>query len=151
MRKSIATRSSLAPASTVEDQRIVAGLDIEFQAAVKRNDSETMSRILHESMVLVLGDGRTQTRAEILHSARDAEIQYEHQDEDPGTQIVRVWGGTAVVTARLKIKGARNGIAFERRLWFSDTYVRTTAGWKYVFGQASLALPDPLARSPAKP
>jgi len=26
-------------------------------------------------------------------------------------------------------------------LWFSDTYVRTATGWRYVFGQASIALP----------
>jgi hypothetical protein len=32
--------------------------------------------------------------------------------------------------------------AFERKLWFSDTYVRTAGGWKYVLGQASLPLPD---------
>ena len=31
---------------------------------------------------------------------------------------------------------------FDRTLWFSDTYVRTPAGWKHFFGQASLPLPD---------
>ena len=53
-----------------------------------------------------------------------------------------MWGDTAVVTARLWIKGTKNGEAFNRRLWFSDTYVRTPQGWRYVFGQASLKLPD---------
>jgi len=52
-----------------------------------------------------------------------------------------VWGDTAVVTALLWIKGATAGTVSDRKLWFSDTYVRTPAGWKYVFGQASLALP----------
>jgi hypothetical protein len=33
-------------------------------------------------------------------------------------------------------------VTFNRRLWFSDTYVRTAAGWRYFFGQASLRLPD---------
>jgi hypothetical protein len=54
---------------------------------------------------------------------------------------VRVWNDTAVVTARLWLKGVNEGEAFDRRLWFSDTYVRTPAGWRYVFGQASLSLP----------
>jgi hypothetical protein len=36
----------------------------------------------------------------------------------------------------------KEGEAFDRRLWFSDTYVRTPAGWRYVFGQASLSLPQ---------
>jgi len=37
--------------------------------------------------------------------------------------------------------GVRKGQAFDRKLWFSDTYVRTKSGWRYVFGQASLPLP----------
>jgi hypothetical protein len=45
------------------------------------------------------------------------------------------------VTARLWLKGTMEGRAFERRLWFSDTYVRTSAGWRYFFGQASIRLP----------
>jgi hypothetical protein len=35
----------------------------------------------------------------------------------------------------------QDGKPFDKTLWFSDTYVRTPTGWRYVFGQASLALP----------
>ena len=49
---------------------------------------------------------------------------------------------TAVVTAKLWLKGASDGKAFDRKLWFSDTYVRTPTGWRYAFGQASLSLPS---------
>ena len=40
-----------------------------------------------------------------------------------------------------RLSGTREGKAFDRTLWFSDTYVRTRQGWKYFFGQASLPLP----------
>jgi ketosteroid isomerase-like protein len=126
-----------------QDARIVADLDTRYQAAVERNDAETMGQILHDEFVLVLGDGRTFTRKDLLRSARDEELIYSHQVEDPGTQVVRVWGDTAVVTARLWLKGRRGVEAVERRLWFTDTYVRTSSGWKYFFGQASLPLPGP--------
>ena len=149
--KSRITRTSLAAAllawtgvaqSTVdEDRQAVATLDTQYQEAVKNNDAETMGRILADDFVLVLGNGKTYTRADLLDSARSGKIRYEHQDEDAGTQIVRVWGDTAVVTARLWLKGVNDGTAFERRLWFSDTYVRMPAGWRYAFGQASLPLP----------
>lgn len=129
-------------ATPEDDRRAVAQLDTDFQAAVKRNDADTMDRILHQDMVLVLGDGRTFTKPELVQSARDQSNSYEQQDEDAGTQIVRVWGDAAVVTARLWIKGVGKAGAFDRRLWFSDTYVRTANGWKYVFGQASLKLPS---------
>jgi hypothetical protein len=129
--------------SVSDDARqVVAQLDREYQAAVKVNDTRTMERILHKDMILVLGNGMTNTRDQLLQEARDRSITYEQQDEDPGTQTVRIWGDTAVVTARLWLKGSNNGRAFNRRLWFSDTYVRTHSGWRYAFGQASLHLPD---------
>ena len=49
---------------------------------------------------------------------------------------------TAVVTAKLRLKYTTGGKPFDRTLWFSDTYVRTPDGWRYAFGQASLALPQ---------
>jgi hypothetical protein len=53
-----------------------------------------------------------------------------------------VWGDTAVVTARLWVKGTQRGTPVDQRLWFSDTYVRRPEGWRYVFGQASIPLPE---------
>jgi ketosteroid isomerase-like protein len=132
---------TIAGASTEDDRQAVSTLDIEFQEAVKRNDADTMARILHVDCVLVTGDGRIYTRDDMLNEARTQEMIYEIQDEDFGTQTVRVWGDTAIVTARLWIKGVSNGKAFEKRVWFSDTYVRTTRGWRYFFGQSSLSLP----------
>jgi ketosteroid isomerase-like protein len=129
-------------ASSDDPRQLVAKLDIDYQAAVKINDAKTMERILHKDMILVLGNGTTSTRDELVKEARDKSIIYEQQDEDPGTQTVRVWGDTAVVTARLWVKGVSDGRAFNRRLWFSDTYVRTREGWRYAFGQASLHLAD---------
>ena len=128
-------------ASMADDQKAVAALDTRYQAAVKANDAKTMDVILLDDFVLVLGNGATANKSELLEEARAKHIAYEQQDEEPGTQIVRVWGDTAVVTAKLWVKGTRDGKAFDRKLWFSDTYVRTPTGWRYAFGQASLALP----------
>ena len=128
-------------ASAEEDRATVAALDMRYQEAVKRNDATTMGQILDENFVLVLGNGTMFQREDLLSESRAGKIRYERQDEEPGTQTVRVWGDTAVVTAKLWLKGSREGKGFERRLWFSDTYVRTPHGWRYVFGQASIALP----------
>jgi uncharacterized protein (TIGR02246 family) len=133
-----------AYASPEKDRAAVAALDTEYQAAVERNDAETMARILHPDMILVVGRGAVFTREDLLRSARERDIEYERQVEDEGTQVVRLYGqDTAVVTARLWLKGTpREGAAFDRRLWFSDTYVRTPEGWRYAFGQASISLPE---------
>ena len=134
--------SGTAFASPPDDARTVGALDTQYQAAVKANDADTMAKILDPDFVLVVGNGTAYTTKDLLDSARNKDALYEHQEEDAGTQTVRVWGDTAVVTARLFLAGTRSGKPFSRRLWFSDTYRRTPEGWRYVFGQASLALPD---------
>ena len=99
-----------------------------------------MGRILADDFVLVTGSGKTHTRAELLAEARSGQMVYEHQED--AEQTARVWGDTAVVTAKLWEKGTKKGKPFDYTLWFSDTYVRTSTGWRYVFGQASLPLPN---------
>jgi UrcA family protein len=131
-----------APPPKPNDESVVAEMDRAFQLAVKQNDAATMDRILHSNYKLVLGDGRVVDRKELLEESRAGLIHYEIQDEEPGSQSVIVDGDTAVVTAKLRLKGNRAGKAFDRLLWFSDTYVRTPAGWRYFFGQASLPMPQ---------
>lgn len=123
------------------DAEVVAALDTEYQAAVAKNDADTMDKILADDFVLVLGNGTAYKKEDLIKSAREKSIQYEQQVEVDNSQKVRVWGDTAVVTAKLWVKGTKGDQSFDRKLWFSDTYVRTKNGWKYVFGQASIALP----------
>jgi ketosteroid isomerase-like protein len=119
--------------STTEAE--IAQLDTDYQAAVERNDAETMDRILADDFILVGGLGKTYTKADLLEEARSGRVVYEFQRDTE--QTVRVWGDTAVITALLAAKGTDDGEPFDYKLWFSDTYVKTAGGWRYVFGQAS--------------
>jgi ketosteroid isomerase-like protein len=125
-----------------EDREAVAQLDREYQLAIKHHDVAAIERIHADDMILVLGNGKVVTGKELEDRARKADVRYEQQDEIDGTQTVRAWGDTAVVTALLWIKGwdARRG-DFDYKVWFSDTYVRLGGRWRYAFGQASLPLP----------
>lgn len=132
-------RTSPDSGGSGEDAAIVGQLDEQFQAAVKENDVATIDRILADDFILVVGSGKTFNKKETLEEARSRSTIYEHQEDTERT--VRVWGDTAVVTAKLWIKGVREGKPIDYTLWFSDTYKRTASGWRYVFGQASLPLP----------
>jgi ketosteroid isomerase-like protein len=125
--------------SAAVEEKAVEAIDIEYQAAVKKNDADTMDRILADDFVLVTGLGKTYTKADLLEEARSKRMVYEHQEDS--ARKVRVWGDTAVVTALLWANGTEDGKAFDYKLWFSDTYVRTPTGWRYVFAQASTRLP----------
>ena len=132
---------SPAAASVEEDMKAVAALDTRYQAAVEKNDAETMDSIHHEDMVLVLSDGTVLTGNALEQQARDKVYTWEKQVEVDDSQVVRVWGDTAVVTAKLWLKGTTaKGEAMDFKLWFSDTYVRTPTGWRYAFGQAGAPL-----------
>lgn len=130
----------MASAGQGEDLAALEALDIRYQAAVKANDAAGMAAILADDFVLISGRGQVSDKAALLKEARDARIVYERQDASE--RSVRVWGDTGVITALLWLKGKNDGVPFEYRLWYSDTYVRTAQGWRYVLGQASLRLPD---------
>jgi ketosteroid isomerase-like protein len=131
--------AAIAASSKADDEKAVAALDTQYQAAVSKNDAEVMDRILADDFILVTGKGKVFTKADLLNEARSGKIVYERQDDS--AQKVRLWGDTAIVTALLWAKGTEEGKPFEYKLWFSDTYVRTPSGWRYVFAQSSRPLP----------
>lgn len=117
------------------DKEAIAAVDAQYQEAVKRNDAVTMGRILADDFVLVTSSGRAYGKTELLDEARGARRTYEHQEDSEKT--VRIWDDTAIVTAKLWEKGTENGKPFEHKLWFSDVYRSTPAGWRYVFAQSA--------------
>lgn len=125
------------PGSTGESD-VLKELDKRYQKAVEQNDAATMDTLLGEDFMLVTGSGKAYSKADLLEEARSGRYQYVRQDDQD--QTVRIWGNTAVVTARLVAKGSESGKPFDYEVWFSDIYVKTPAGWKYVFGQSSLPL-----------
>lgn len=132
------TASGTSTNASPHDRSIISGLDTQYQAAVKNNDATTMGQILADDFVLVTGSGKTYGKTDLLNEARSGRIVYERQEDSE--QTVRVWGDSAVVTARLWEKGTENGKPFDYSVRFSDLYVRTPTGWRYEFGQSSLPL-----------
>jgi ketosteroid isomerase-like protein len=118
------------------DAQTVAQLDAVFQAAVKANDVTIMDEILADDFVLVTDRGASLTKADLIKEAREKRTIYEYQEVEEGTQKVRIWRDTAVVTALLRIKGMKDQNPFDYKVWLNQTYVRTPTGWRYVFGQA---------------
>ena len=124
------------PPTTI-DEETVARLDTLYHSAVKANDAAIMDEILADDFVLVTDDGASLTKADLIKEAQEKRTTYEHQEVEEGTQKVRIWRDTAVVTALLRIKGTRDQDPFDHKVSVSETYVRTPRGWRYVFGQAS--------------
>jgi ketosteroid isomerase-like protein len=141
----LATMTLATPATAAnpadEAAAVVTALDVEYQAAVERNDAATMARILADDFTLVTGTGKRYSKADLINEAQAGDAVYEFQRASE--RSAKAWGDTAVVTALLHAKGTAAGRAFEYRVWYSDTYVRLADGWRYVFGQSSLPLLAP--------
>ena len=130
--------TSKLDASSGEDAKTVAALDTKYQAAVKANDATTMDQILADDLVLVTGRGKVYSKAGLIDSARKKEVTYESQDEEPGLQKIRAWGATAVVTALLMDQVGSRRQTSRLQAMVQRHLCSYYAGWRYVFGQASL-------------
>jgi ketosteroid isomerase-like protein len=132
--------STAAQASEAEDRQTLADLDTKYQKAVEQNDAKTMAEILADDFVLVEGDGKRSTKADLVNDAKSGKTHYVHQDDSGRT--VAVFGDTGVITAKLRAKGIEDGVKVDYAQWFTDVYVRTPNGWRYVYAQSSLSLPS---------
>jgi ketosteroid isomerase-like protein len=132
--------SRAANASEAEDRQGLADLDTKYQRAVEQNDAKTMAEILADDFVLVEGDGKRSTKADLVNDAKSGKTHYVHQDDSERT--VAVYGDTGVITAKLRAKGIEDGVKVDYAQWFTDVYVRTPDGWRYVYAQSSLSLPS---------
>ena len=75
-----------------KDRDLIVGLHAAYQMAVKRNDATTMRRILDDRFLLVLGDGKRYSRADVLASAANGKIRYENRTRTWTPKCARVWG-----------------------------------------------------------
>ena len=132
--------SAAVQASEAEDRQTLADLDTKYQRAVEQNDAKTMAEILADDFVLVEGDGKRSTKADLVDDAKSGKTHYVRQDDSERT--VAVFGDTGVVTAKLHAKGIEDGVKVDYSQWFTDVYVRTRNGWRYVYAQSSLSLPS---------
>ena len=98
-----------------------------------------MGRLLSDDFLLVTGTGKRWTKSDLLNEAQSGRIVYNHQEDSERT--IRIWENSAIVTAKLWEQGTEAGKAFDSTVWFSDTYLRTPEGWRYVFGQSSVPVP----------
>ena len=78
-------------------------------------------------------------RRESYASPRPIEISVRQDDSE---RTVVVFGDTGVVTAKLRARGIEDDVKVDYSQWFTDVYVRTPDGWRYVYAQASLSLPS---------
>jgi hypothetical protein len=76
------------------------------------------------NLCLCLTNDTTFSKSDRMKSANVRAMTYDKQDVEPGSQIVRIWGDTPVVTAKLSLRGKATGVRLQTLV---QRYLRTDA------------------------
>lgn len=91
-------------------------------------DVEKLTELLTEDFTLTDASGAISTRADDVEIARKGTIKYEvFENHD---MKVRLYGDSAVVTGRTRVKGKAGENAFASEFQFTDTVVRRDSRWR---------------------
>lgn len=101
-------------------------------------DSARLDAALHPDVRVVHSNGLVQHKADILSDIRTKHLEY--FVIAPSDSSVRTVGsGTAIVSGRMRVKGAINGTPYKTELLYTETWLKTGARWRLVARHASRA------------
>jgi len=118
--------AALAAAPASEPER----LERELVAAIGKLDLTTYDRIVADDYVVVDATGKKITKAEVLASYRDGSRKYTNLEIYDVES--RIYGDTAIVTARTKGMRRENGQDIVNDVRYMRVYVRRDGKWRAV-------------------
>jgi putative cofactor-binding repeat protein len=115
-------------------------LESEWARAFVNNDAETIGRYMADDWSVISPDGNVIDKATFLGLIKSGMLTHKVMKADDLN--VRVYGDTAIVTAKSTSKGKFNGQSFSELERSSDVFVKQTGQWRCVLTH--------LTRIPAK-
>ena len=134
------------PARAQDPAREVEQLERDLVGAIGRGDLATYDRIVADDYVAFEASGKTTPKAEILASYRSGARKYtnlEIFDVEP-----RVFGDTAVVTAKTKGLRREGGRDVPNRVRYVRVYAKRGGKWRAVAQMAAVLPPEEPAKTP---
>jgi ketosteroid isomerase-like protein len=133
--------AALHPRTTIDadDQATIREIvDMERQAreASLHRDAEFSQRTLAEDYVAITPLGQVTTKQDTLSARKSGQLRYD--TINVSDMVVRVYGDTAVVTARADVKGHQLGEDFSGPYRYTRVWVRRTRHWQAVSYQATV-------------
>ena len=136
-RVSVRPKSSIG-ASIGDQETIREVVDMERQAkeASLRRDPEFPQKALAEDYVAISPLGQVTTKQEAISARKSGQLRYE--TIDVSDMVVRLYGDTAIVTARADVKGHQLGEDFSGPYRYTRVWVRRSGRWQAVSYQATV-------------
>jgi ketosteroid isomerase-like protein len=134
---SMAVLAGCAAAAAATPEEELRQLERDWCTASMTADAAGISKILADDYSGVTSRGIKQTKAEALADLKDPQSSVDSCGE---TDVkVRLYGDTAVVTGLGSRSGTAKGVAYtDRRILWTDTFVRKAGRWQCVASQGTL-------------
>ena len=114
-------------------QEEVLRVEEEFSQAIVKNDAEAVGRFLADDWIIIDPDGGIIDKARFLDVIKSGTLTHEMMESDDTR--VRIYGNTAIVTARTTTKGKFNGQVFTTQERATDVFVKQNGQWQCVLSQ----------------
>jgi len=126
------------PADTGDQETIREIIEMERLAreASLRRDADFSQRTLADDYVAITPLGTVTTKQDTVSARKSRQLRYD--TIDVSDMVIRVYGDTAVVTARADVKGHQLGEDFSGPYRYTRVWVRKTGHWQAVSYQATV-------------
>jgi len=135
--KRLGPRSSSAV--DAEEQQVIREIvDMERQAkeASLKRDVDFPQHALAEDYVAISPLGQVTTKKDALSARKTRQLRYD--TIDVSDMVVRLYGDTAIVTARADVKGQQLGEDFSGPYRYTRVWVKRSGHWQAVSYQATV-------------
>ena len=127
------------PSMTDDEQQVIREIvDMERQAkeASLHRDADFPQKTLAEDYVAITPLGTVTTKQDTLSARKSGQLRYDSINVTD--MVVRVYGDTAVVTARADVRGRQLGEDFSGPYRYTRVWVRRDGHWQTVSYQATV-------------
>jgi hypothetical protein len=122
-----------ADQSTIKE---IVEMERQAKEASLHRDPDFSQRTLAEDYVAITPLGQVTTKQDTVSARKSGQLRYEAIDVSD--MVVRIYGDTAVVTARADVKGHQLGEDFSGPYRYTRVWVRRTGHWQAVSYQATV-------------
>jgi ketosteroid isomerase-like protein len=116
--------------------REIVEMERQAKEASIRRDADFSQRTLAEDYVAITPLGQVTTKQDTVSARKSGQLRYD--TINVSDMVVRVYGDTAVVTARADVKGHQLGEDFSGPYRYTRIWVRRTGRWQAVSYQATV-------------
>ena len=106
--------------------------------AMLTGDLKVLDDLIADDLIFTDHTGRVVNKSEDLEAHRTGSLKIE--SIDPGEQVIKIYGNTAIVSVLMQINGQYLRQPFEGKIRYSRVWMNINDSWKIVAGHSSAVI-----------